>query len=124
MRTLGRWLTLAVVLALGAPAGARLASAQAFPDHALRIVVPFPAGGGTDLTAREVARRMSEHLGQPVVVENRTGGNTAIAAEHVARSRPDGYTLLFGGAATFSVPPLLSDKLPYKVEEFAPYRWW
>jgi tripartite-type tricarboxylate transporter receptor subunit TctC len=100
---------------------ARPALAQgAFPDRPLRIVVPFSAGGGTDVAAREIARRMSETLGQPIVVENRTGGNSAIGAEYVARSRPDGHTLFFTSGTTMVVAPLVWRHLPYKPEDFAP----
>jgi tripartite-type tricarboxylate transporter receptor subunit TctC len=111
--------------ALGAAGGTLLAAptmvrAQAFPDRPVRFVVPYSAGGGTDVTAREIARRMTEHLGQPIVIENRTGANTAVGAEYVARSRPDGYTLYFAGASSLVVPPLVWKRLPYKVEDFAP----
>ena len=96
------------------------ALAQAFPDRPVRIVVPFTAGGGTDIAAREIGRRMSETLGQPVVIENRSGANTAVGADYVARSRPDGYTLLLTSGSTMLVAPLVTRNLPYKVEDFAP----
>ncbi|MBW6400462.1 tripartite tricarboxylate transporter substrate binding protein [Roseomonas sp. HJA6] len=99
---------------------ARPALAQAFPDRPIRIVVPFSAGGGTDIAAREVGRRMAETLGQPVVIENRSGANTAIGAEYVARSRPDGYTLLFTSGSTMLVAPLLMRNLSYKLSDFTP----
>ncbi len=96
------------------------ALAQSFPDRPVRIVVPFSAGGGTDVAAREVGRRMSETLGQPVVIENRSGANTAIGAEYVARSRPDGYTLLLTSGSTMLVAPLVARNLPYKLADFVP----
>ncbi|MBR0650089.1 tripartite tricarboxylate transporter substrate binding protein [Roseomonas terrae] len=99
---------------------ARPAFAQAFPDRPVRIVVPFSAGGGTDIAAREIGRRMSETLGQPVVIENRSGANTAIGAEYVARSRPDGYTLLFTSGSTMLVAPLVTRNLSYKLSDFTP----
>src|SRR3712207_3171494 len=106
---------------LGAlPAVAAPAWAQTYPDRPIRVVVPYSAGGGTDVTARAAAQRMALDLGQQLVVENRTGANTAIAAEHVARSRPDGYTLFVSGSTTFVVLPLLSRKLPYRPGDFAP----
>ena len=99
---------------------ARPALAQSFPDRPVRIVVPFTAGGGTDIAAREVGRRMAETLGQPVVIENRSGANTAIGADYVARSRPDGYTLLLTSGSTMLVAPLVTRNLPYKLADFTP----
>jgi tripartite-type tricarboxylate transporter receptor subunit TctC len=109
--------------ALGAALAGAVAApaiAQSFPDRPIRIVVPFTPGGGTDVAAREVGQRMSERLGQPVIVENRAGANTAVGAEYVARSRPDGYTLLLTSGSTILVAPLVTRNLPYKVEDFAP----
>jgi tripartite-type tricarboxylate transporter receptor subunit TctC len=75
--------------------------------------VPYPAGGGTDFFARTVGAQLSAQLGQPLVVENRPGAATIIGAEAVAKSAPDGYTLLLGDTATFAVNPSLYKKLPY-----------
>ena len=74
--------------------GLSQAMAQGFPTKPIRIVVPFPAGGTTDVVARLVAVRMSESMGQPVVVDNRGGAGGALGADIVAKSNPDGYTLL------------------------------
>jgi tripartite-type tricarboxylate transporter receptor subunit TctC len=88
-------LAIALVLALTFGFGAAPAAAQSdrasFPTHAVKIIVPFPAGGPTDINIRIIAQRMSEDWKQPVVIENRPGANTAIGAQAVARAEPDGY---------------------------------
>jgi tripartite-type tricarboxylate transporter receptor subunit TctC len=81
----------ATLLALGLTGQA---SAQDYPNHPIKLLVPFTPGGGTDLLARIVAQKMSENMGQPIVVDNRPGGNTLVATEAVVRAAPDGYTLL------------------------------
>jgi tripartite-type tricarboxylate transporter receptor subunit TctC len=97
------------------------AQAQVYPAKPLRLVVPYPAGGGTDFFARAVGAQLSTQLGQPVVVENRPGAATIIGAEAVAKSAADGYTLLLGDTATFAVNPSLYKKLPYDpVKDLAP----
>src|SRR6202035_6068930 len=77
-----------------------------YPNPPLRLSVPFPPGGPADTIARIVGAKMSEHWGQPVVIENRAGGNTAIGAELVAKSAPDGYTLLVAMDVTMVMNPL------------------
>lgn len=89
------------------------ASAQGWPTKPLRIVVPFSAGGPADITARTVAPRMSELLGQPIVVDNRAGANGVIGAEHVARASPDGYTLLMATASVAAINMVTYAKPPY-----------
>jgi tripartite-type tricarboxylate transporter receptor subunit TctC len=84
-------------LAAGAavlPAMSRIATAQAYPSRPIHLIVPYPPGGGTDITARLMGQWLSERLGQPFLIENRPGGNTNIATEAVVRAPPDGYTLL------------------------------
>ena len=88
------------------------AQAQAFPSRPLKIVVPFAPGGSTDLTGRLLAQKMQEALGQPVIVENKAGAGGAIATDFVAKSAPDGYTMLIAVAGPFVIAPLLS-KTPY-----------
>src|SRR5258707_3736756 len=83
------------------------AVAQSYPSRAIRIVVASPAGGGSDLAARVVAQKLSEGLGQPVVVETRVGANGSVGAEAVARSAPDGYTLVMGSNANITTNPHL-----------------
>jgi tripartite-type tricarboxylate transporter receptor subunit TctC len=96
------------------------ASAQGFPARPIRVIVPFPPGGGTDVVARTLAPRMSELVGQPIVVENRAGAGGNIGTEHVARSAPDGYTLLVASAAT-AINTTLTKNLSWDLrKDFAP----
>ena len=96
------------------PASAQISSeAPAFPSRTIRIIVPFPAGGPTDILSRIVAHKMSEDFGQPVVVENRPGADTAIGAQQVARAAPDGYTLLAAMDTTLVFNPATKTNLSY-----------
>jgi tripartite-type tricarboxylate transporter receptor subunit TctC len=115
--------TAAIAMTLGhAQAQATLdAEPRSYPNRPIRIVVPFPPGGPADMIARLVGQRMSEDWGQPVLVENRAGGNTAIGAQVVARSAPDGYTLLAAMDTTMVVNPLVTPNLPYDpLKDLAP----
>ncbi len=97
------------------------AGAQNYPTKPVRIVVPFPAGGGVDLTARTVSQKLTDYLGQQVVIDNRAGAAGTIGAEHVAKSAPDGYTLLVAGPGSVAVAPLLFPKLGYNpLKDLAP----
>ncbi len=114
-RVLARGLTAALLIG-GAPASAWAqdgADAKDYPGRAVRMIVPFPPGGPADVIARIVAQNMSQAWSQPVVVENRPGGNTAIGAELVAKSPADGYTLLIAMDVTMVTNPLITPKLPY-----------
>jgi tripartite-type tricarboxylate transporter receptor subunit TctC len=107
--TLQRRAVLAAPLLLaGRPAGA-----QSFPDRPVRWLVGYPPGGGTDVLARMLAAHMQARLGQPIVIENRPGAATAIAAEAGARAAPDGYTVLTAGVETVVFNPALYKRLPY-----------
>lgn len=107
--------------ALGlAAAGAAQAQPAWSPTRPVTIVVPFPPGGSTDVTARIMAEKMAPLLGQSVVVDNKPGAQTVIAAEHVARAAPDGHTLLMASGTTLTINPLIGRNLPYRPEDFAP----
>lgn len=94
---------------------------QDYPSHPIRLIVPYPPGGPTDLIGRLVSDLLAKRLAQNVVVDNRGGAATAIGAEIAARSPPDGYTLLVSSETTFAVNPALRSKLPYHPErDFAP----
>jgi tripartite-type tricarboxylate transporter receptor subunit TctC len=97
------------------------AAAQVFPSKPIRVVIPFVAGGSSDIVGRAVASKFQELLGQPGVVENRPGANGAIAAEFVAKSEADGYTILVGSIGVFSINAALFKDLRYQpVRDFAP----
>jgi tripartite-type tricarboxylate transporter receptor subunit TctC len=113
-------LTKAVILALGVLAS-HPAFAQAYPAKPIRLVVPFPPGGSTDIVARIVAQKLSDRLGQQVVVENRGGAGGTIGTEAVAKAAPDGYTLVLGTTSTHAVAPNVYAKIGYDpVKDFAP----
>lgn len=97
------------------------ALAQGYPTKPVRIIVPYPAGGGLDLIARAVGNQLAQRWGQAVVVENKPGSGTIVAAEGVAKSAPDGHTLLLTTDSTITINPHLYAKLPYDpVKDFAP----
>lgn len=112
MRATQRWLAAFVAVSCFA-AFAPMAAAQDYPSKPIRLVVPFPPGGGTDFFARTVGVKMSDTLGQSVVVDNRPGASTMIGAENVKGSPPDGYTVLLGDLGTYALNPSLFKKLPY-----------
>ena len=110
-----RFLLTAVTLATAT------ALAQSYPSKPIHVVVGFPPGGGNDIIARMVGAKMQEAWGQPVVIDNKPGANSIIAAEFVAKSAPDGYTLLVNATGGMSVNPVLYAKLPYdSLKDFVP----
>ena len=116
MKRLSRVLALAAGLAAAA-----LAHGQAFPSKPITLVVPFAAGSGTDAVARAVAGKLGERLKQTVIVDNRAGANAQIAAQHVAKSAPDGYTLLMTTNTSHSANPSLVLNLKYDpIKDFTP----
>ncbi len=101
--------------------GAFAQSTQTYPNRPVKVVVPFPAGGGTDALTRFVVKGMEQRLGQPFIVENRAGAGTTLGATAVARSDPDGHTLMVGTASTFAAAPGLYKRLAYDPnKDFSP----
>ncbi len=111
-----------LLVALVAAAGISSACAQGnYPNKPIRWIIPYAPGGGTDVVARPLALKLGEVLGLPIVYENRGGGGGLIAGEMVAKSAPDGYTLLVGSGNTHTFPTLLYDKVSYDpVKDYAP----
>ena len=110
-----------VMVAVALAGASAFASAQAYPTKPIRMVVPYPAGGGGDLLARPLAQSLTETLGQQVIVENRGGAGGNLGMEFVAKSPPDGYTLVLALTAQYAVNPSLYPKLSYDpVRDYAP----
>ncbi len=108
-------------LAIALVAGALSPAAAAYPERPVRIIVPFPTGGGTDVIARVLAQQFSTGLGKQFVVENRPGAGATLGADHVAKAAPDGHTLLLGTSAELTISPGLYKDVPYDpVADFAP----
>jgi tripartite-type tricarboxylate transporter receptor subunit TctC len=117
-RACARALLLAPLIAAAAPG--EVSAQDSYPTRPVRIVVPIPAGSGTDIVARAVGERLSERLGRQVFVENRPGAGTIIGNDAVAKAKPDGYTLLMNGAA-LTISPAIYRKIPYDaVRDFDP----
>jgi tripartite-type tricarboxylate transporter receptor subunit TctC len=105
-------------IVLAAPVGAQTAD---YPKQPIKIVVPFPAGGTSDVLARMVGQKLTEAWGQPVIIDNRTGANGNIGADFVAKSKPDGYTLVLMDMGNLTLSPGLYPKLPFNpLTDFAP----
>lgn len=107
----------ACLLALPVMVTAASAHAQAYPSKPIHWLVPYPAGGGSDFLARTIGQALSKQINQPVIVENKAGGNTAIAASETARSAPDGYTILNADNGTMVFNSALYSKLTYNPEK-------
>src|SRR5437764_3932633 len=108
-------------LALAAALVSSSGLAQSFPSKPIRVIIPFVAGGSSDIVGRAIGSKFQELLGQPAVVENKPGANGAIAAEFVAKAEPDGHTILVGSIGVFSINAALFKDLRYQpVRDFAP----
>ncbi len=116
-----RLIALALLSGLAMGPAAAQERADVFPTRAIKIVVPFPAGGPSDVLARMIGQKMSEDWGQPVVIENRPGANTVLGAQQVAKAAPDGYTLLMAIDSTLTMNQYLYSTPPYDpFTDFAP----
>lgn len=102
-------------------AASAAAQAQAWPDRPVRLVVPFPAGGATDLVARVIAQRVSKDIGQQIIVDNKAGAGGTIGSAEAAKAAPDAYTLLLTTSSTHAISPHLMPRLPYDpIKDFTP----
>jgi tripartite-type tricarboxylate transporter receptor subunit TctC len=111
----------ALIAACTAPAAPLLAQAQTFPNKPIRLILPYPPGGGSDTIARPFARKMSENIGQQVIVDNRGGAGGNIGMETAAHAAADGYTIVMGLTAQLAVNPALYQKIPYDpIKDFEP----
>ena len=116
-----RLLSIALASAIIAISAIAEAGEDGWPERSLRLVVPFPAGSSTDIIARIVAQKLSQRLGQQLVIENRAGASGNIGADAVAKAAPDGYTIGIATASTHAVAASLSPNLPYDpIRDFAP----
>jgi tripartite-type tricarboxylate transporter receptor subunit TctC len=121
MQPLVRFIAGSVLALLAATLARAQSEAPPFPSRPVKMIVPFPPGGPTDLMARVFGQKLAERWGQPVVIENRAGGNSAIGAELAAKASPDGYTLLVAMDVTLVMNPITTANLPYDVQkDFAP----
>lgn len=114
---IGAWLAAGLI----APSLAQTSSADAFPSRPIKIVVPFTPGGATDITARVIGEKLQGQWGQPVLIENRPGGGSNIGADYVAKSAPDGYTIVLGVTGSHGINISLYKKMPYHpLRDFEP----
>ena len=109
------------LMLLGVMLTSSVALAHAYPSKPIRLIVPTPPGGGADIATRIIAKKLSENIGQPVLIENRSGAGGNVSAEYVAKQPPDGYTLYMGAIGPFAISPSLYKSLPYDpLRDFAP----
>lgn len=124
MRTSRRTRRALVLAALASPLamhGGRVAAQSAYPGKPIRLVVPFPPAGATDILSRELARQLSDRLKQQVIVDNRPGAGGTLGSDIVAKSAPDGYTIQMATSSTHSIGPSLNPKIPYNAQtDFTP----
>jgi tripartite-type tricarboxylate transporter receptor subunit TctC len=121
MQPLVRFIGVGMLAVLAAGHAQAQPQADVFPNRPVKLIVPFPPGGPTDLMARVFGQKLSERWGQPVVIENRAGGNSAIGAQQTAKSSPDGYTLLVAMDTTLVMNPITMKSLPYDaLKDFVP----
>ena len=111
---------LLLVIAASAGAQAQTEPGESYPQRPVRVMVGYAAGSASDIVARIVSRKLAEQLGQPVIVENKSGAAGMIGAEFVARAKPDGYTLLFAVSSQFTTNPVMYRRVPYTAGNFAP----
>lgn len=110
-----------LLLAIAATLTSPLAASQAYPSKPVRLIVPFPPGGATDIIGRTLAQKLSTQLGQTVIVDNKPGAGGTLGSNEAAKAAPDGYTLLLATTSTHSIAPSLYKNIPYSVErDFAP----
>jgi len=115
-----RTLTILTAAALPVAAQADPDPASSYPNHPVRVIVGYAAGGASDTVARALSQKLSDRFGQPVIVENRTGAGGIVGAQHVATADRDGYTLLFAPSSIFTTNPVMYKTLPYSSRDFAP----
>ena len=112
---------LAAFASVCSPSWAQATIPDTWPRRPVRLVVPFPPGGGTDAVARALGQKLSTRLGQPVIIDNKPGASTIIGTESVVKAEPDGYTLLVSGSTSYTVNAALRHKLPYDpLKDLAP----
>lgn len=114
-----RILRIAAIIVAGT-ASARAQTVENYPQGPIHFVVGFAAGGGADVVARAVGQTLSERLGKPVIIDNKTGATGMIAAESVAKAKPDGLTLLFSTSSTLTINPVLHKTVPFATRDFIP----
>lgn len=119
MRFFAHHHALAIALAATSLIATTAHAADAWPNHVIKFVVPFTAGGANDLVARAGAEAVSKRIGQPVVIENRPGAGGIVGADYVAKSKPDGYTFLVGAVGTVT-NSLIRTKMPYQADDLVP----